>query len=147
MMVYKDFDTLRFLQNSKDTVLFIGNKIQTSYNSASSHDECAINEQLQQIIQSFTNKTGDKITLNYYVTPSYEGNICAFEISFNNSTYGPNPAGAVNCFQNNAINITVLGKPYCVTKINGGGNNYLYFNDTCGIVKIYVNPNIYERLP
>ena len=148
LLLYKDFDTIKFLKNGTDTVLFWGDKVELSLDESSGHQPCPVKELLQNVHQTFTDTAKNKITLSYYVLPSYEGNGNDFEITFNNELFGPNYAGRISDCSQYSENITVLGKSYCANKMYPFGSaDYLYFSDLFGIAKISINKTVYEKIP
>lgn len=147
LMPYGDYDTIRFLKNSIDTDIFIGEQIKTSYYHALNAYPCPEQESLQEIQQSFIDKYSKKLTLHFYVLPANNDHGSEYEIVYNTSTFGPYRAGEVTWCRLSSDNIYVTGRNYCVSKLKGTGGDYLYFGDTSGIVKFSINNSIYELLP
>ena len=138
---YKDFDTMKFVKNNSDTILFLGGKIETGYSSQLDNNfDCPHLDKIQFMTLTFTNNLYGNIVM-------YENNI-HYSISFNNRTYGPVNNGFVY-FYKDTTNISIRGVAYQnVYRFNGSSTtDNLYFRPSIGIIKIIYKGDTYEKLP
>lgn len=147
IMVYKEYDTIRLLKNSIDTVLFIGDKIRQLEDIIPAKSGCG-KESFKIAIQNFKSLTGDSIVLYYSMMLNYSLDIDQFTVEYNETNFNQFPEYIVNCDPSTST-ITVLGKSYCALKIpsNGGGLPYIYYSKDYGLIQLAINQDIYERIP
>lgn len=150
VMVYKDYDTIKFLKDNKDTAIFIGGKLQTGYVHGATTDDCPSLKLCQQMIQTFYDTVfKNNFTIKLYI-PNIPGITHAdFEIIYNNGLFGNTDASEFSCdttHNHTSQSITVLGKTYCVTAWSIT-NVTIYYADRAGIVKILWLNSIYEKIP
>lgn len=140
---YKDFDTLKFLKNNLDTVIFIGNKVAYSYNNSYSQEDCPKIVKSQQGNQTFANNLGNTIALNLGVDYSSSTD---YSITFNQEVFGP--YFPIDMEIPKADTIYVKGKQYTYVfpMTISTSLDTIYFNQV-GIIKIKYQNNIYEKLP
>ena len=149
LFTYKDLDTIKFIKNNIDTILFFGDQIVRGYNQALDGDlSCAHADQLQYMQLTFTNKTYGQISLYENTLSQANDYGTQFSITFFNSTYGPADADHVFLFKD-TTNILVNGKNYKdVYKFNNSSTtDNLFFVHNIGIIKILYKGDTYEKLP
>ena len=150
LIPYKDYDTIRFLKDKNDTVLFIGGKVQTNYVQGATQEDCPSIKLLQQMFQTFYDSVfKNNLTLRLFV-PNIQGETStAFEIIYNNGLFGNTDAMDFFCDttqHHTAKGITVLGKSYCATEWSIT-NVTIFYADYYGIVKIIWLNSVYEKIP
>jgi len=146
---YKDFDTIKFIKNNTDTILFFGGQIVTGYNQSLDQDlSCAHADQLQFMQLTFSNTTYGKIGL-YESTLSQANDYgTQYSITFKDNTYGSVDADIVASYSD-TTHISISGISYKhVYKFNGNTNtNNLFYVPSLGIIKIIYKNDTYERVP
>lgn len=146
---YKDFDTIMFIKNNLDTVIFLGGKIENGYNTALNGDiNCPSLDKLQYMQLVFTNNVYGNIKLYENTLPQTNGYNTKYSISFSDRTYGTVDAGSVFLYQD-STQITIKGVAYKkVYKFNNSSTtDNLYFVHNVGVIKIIYKGDTYEKLP
>ncbi len=144
---FKDFDTIKFIKNNTDTVLFLGNKFETGYNKAFNQDpNCPGLDKLQYMKLFFANNSNGTITFYEYTLSQALGNFTKYSITYNDRIYGP--TGETNSFTD-STNIYIMGVDYKdVFKFNGKSTtDNLFFVHNVGVIKIIYKGDTYEKLP
>lgn len=144
LLPYKDFDTIKFLKDNLDTVVFLGSKVNYSYNTAYTHDDCPLVEKLQQGTQMFTSNLGSSFSLLYHILPSYEGHSGQYSISFNNESFGPYDEIDV-LYITNKDTLYVVGKPYIGIQKLISNTDTIYYK--AEILRIKYQNTVYEKFP
>lgn len=146
---FKNFDTIKFIKNNTDTIMFFGDQIVTGYNQALDQDlSCAHSDQLQFMQLTFTNNTKDKIDLYENTLPQSNDYVKEFSITFNDVIYGPIEAYSISS-NSDTTNISIRGVVYKhVYKFNGNSNtDNLFYIPSVGIIKVIYKNDTYEKLP
>ena len=146
---FKNFDTIKFIKNNTDTIIFLGDQIVTGYNQALDQDlSCAHADQLQFMQLTFTNKTYGNITFYENVQPQNNDYNTHYSITFIDRTHGPNDAISVSSYSD-TTHVSIRGVVYIhVYKFNGNTNtDNLFYIPSLGIIKVIYKNDIYERLP
>lgn len=147
IMIYKDADSVRFLKNGNDTVVFYAGPIRNIDEIIPAQSGCG-KENFKAVMQILNSPTEDTLLLFYSMMLNYNFDYDQFAISFSETDFSQFPQYIVNC-DTGTSSITVLGKSYCVGKMGVDQPGYpiiLYAKDI-GIIKISVNNNVYELIP
>lgn len=144
---YKDFDTMKFIKNNTDTVLFLGGKFETGYNTGLTQDpNCPRADKLQYMKLIFTNKLNGAITFYEYRLGQPLDYGTEYSITFNDRTFGP--SNEVYGYRD-STKVSIRGITYTnVFKFNGASTiDNLYFVHGFGILKIIYKNDTYDKLP
>ncbi|MGZ5283299.1 MAG: hypothetical protein ACXWEY_13565 [Bacteroidia bacterium] len=153
IMVYKDFDTVRFLKNGTDTVLFHAGKVNKKYQIELADGGYACGkEQYQIATQKFSNNLNDSFEIQFSKFWFAKKTADKLEVIFNNIYFAVHFEAIISCTNNTSV----LEKSYCYEEMfpardsrgkAPSGSEYIYYSKDFGIVKAFVNGNTYERLP
>jgi len=152
LLPYKDFDTIKFIKNNTDTVVFLGGKFETGYNTAFDQDPtCPHADKVQYFKLILTNNLNGIITLYEYILGQPLDYVSQYSITFKDRTYGPkdpNSSNSVIGYRDSTKNY-IGGIVYTdVYKFNGVSTyDNLYYISGIGIIKIIYKNDIYEKLP
>ena len=137
---YKDFDTIRFIRNNTDTVLFLGGKFETGYTSGLDNNfDCPHLNKYQFMNLTFTNSLIENIII-------HESSI--YSITFKDRIFKTD--NVLNVSANyDTSHIFIRGISYkSVYKFNANSTtDNLYFAPSRGIIKIIYKNDTYEKLP
>ncbi len=147
IMVYKHADSVRFLKNGLDTVVFVAGPIQNLDEIIPAQNGCG-KESFKAVKQILISPSDDSIELIYSMMLNYNFDYDQFSIRFDNEDLSQFPQYIVNCDPGSS-SITVLGKTYCVGKlgIDQTGKTIIYYAKDYGIVKVSKDNYMLELIP
>lgn len=151
---YSDTSTVKFIKNGTDTLIYTSQGLKEtyidSYESNTRSGGCGTNFRLQQYSLKMKHSDNEFFEITKYVSARNGDYI---KIQINNSCIYDNIFGYYEVSTSDLITFELINsivinniKYDSINKISLNNSNYLLAKSKIGIVKMFVNSNVYERL-